>query len=219
MIVVVDGPSGVGKTSTCRGVAERLGWNYLDTGAMYRAIACAFVNAKVDPEDKAEIIRITQTAQLEISLVATNQWIRINGQDVTKQIREPEISAIVSRVSTLPECRAELVARQRDLIFSNAQPGIIAEGRDLTTVVAPDADLRILLTADPEVRVARRKAELGDKVTADQVIDQVIRRDRDDSTLVNFTTAADGVLTLDSTDLDLAQVVGVICDLVEGKND
>ncbi|MFZ0531291.1 MAG: (d)CMP kinase [Propionicimonas sp.] len=213
LVIAIDGPSGSGKSSTAKGVAKALGLAYLDTGAMYRAVTCAYLDAGVAPEDEAGVIAATTTALLEISTDADDQWVRVNGADVTERIREPEISANVSAVSTVAECRADLVRRQRALI-EEAPAGIVAEGRDITTVVAPEADVRLLLTADPEIRMARRKAELGEKVDADQLADQILRRDSDDSKLVNFTTAADGVTHLDCTYLTLPETIEAVLDLV-----
>ena len=212
LVIAIDGPSGSGKSSASRGVAKALGLAYLDTGAMYRAVACAFLDAGVDPSDEARVIAATLGADLEISTDPDDQWVRVNGRDVTTAIREPEVSSKVSAVSTLAECRANLVARQRAIIESAAQ-GIVAEGRDITTVVAPDADVRLLLTADPAIRMARRQLELGDKVDAAQLADQVLRRDSDDSKLVNFTTAADGVTHLDGSYLTLEQTIQAVVDL------
>ncbi|MEA5117442.1 MAG: (d)CMP kinase, partial [Propionicimonas sp.] len=189
LVIAIDGPSGSGKSSTSKGVAQRLGLAYLDTGAMYRAVTCAFLDAGVDPSDADKVVAATVGADLEISTDPADQWVRVNGEDVTQRIREQEVSAKVSAVSTLPACRANLVERQRAIIDA-APDGIVAEGRDITTVVAPDADLRVLLTADPEVRMARRNLDLGGDVDKAILTDQVLRRDRDDSTLVNFTTAA-----------------------------
>jgi cytidylate kinase len=214
LVIAIDGPSGSGKSSASRGVAKALGLAYLDTGAMYRAVACAFLDAGVDPSDEAGVIAATLGANLEISTDPDDQWVRVNGRDVTTAIREPEVSTKVSAVSTVAECRANLVARQRAIIEA-AQGGIVAEGRDITTVVAPDADVRLLLTADPEIRMARRQLELGDKVDAAQLADQVLRRDSDDSKLVNFTTAADGVTHLDGTYLTLEETIQAIIDLAE----
>lgn len=213
LVIAIDGPSGSGKSTTSRGVAKALGLDYLDTGAMYRAVACAFLDAGVDPSDVAGVIAATLEADLEISTDPDDQWVRVNGRDVTTAIREPEVSAKVSAVSTVPECRENLVARQRAIIEA-APLGIVAEGRDITTVVAPDADVRLLLTADPEIRMARRQAELGDKVDAAQLADQVLRRDSDDSKLVNFTTAADGVTHLDCTYLTLEETIDAVLQLV-----
>ncbi len=212
LVIAIDGPSGSGKSSASRGVAKALGLAYLDTGAMYRAVACAFLDAGVDPSDEARVIAATLGADLEISTDPDDQWVRVNGRDVTSAIREPEVSSKVSAVSTLAECRANLVARQRAIIDSALQ-GIVAEGRDITTVVAPDADVRLLLTADPAIRMARRQLELGDKVDAAQLADQVLRRDSDDSKLVNFTTAADGVTHLDGSYLTLEQTIQAVVDL------
>ncbi|MCA0251791.1 MAG: (d)CMP kinase [Actinobacteria bacterium] len=212
LVIAIDGPSGSGKSSTSRGVAQRLGLGYLDTGAMYRAVTCAFLDSGVDPSDTAGVIAATLGAEVEISTDPADQWVRVNGVDVTERIRGQEISTKVSAVSTVPECRAELVARQRAII--DATPGgIVAEGRDITTVVAPDADLRVLLTADPEVRMARRNLDLGGEVDAAALADQVLRRDRDDSTLVNFTTAADGVVHLDGTYLTLEETIDQVVEL------
>ncbi len=214
LVIAIDGPSGSGKSSTAKGVARAFGLAYLDTGAMYRAVACAYLDAGVDPSDVAGVIRATIDADLRISTDPDHEEVVVNGADVTARIREPEISAKVSAVSTVAECRANLVARQRAIIAA-APAGIVAEGRDITTVVAPDADIRLLLTADPEVRMARRKAELGDKVDAAALADQVLRRDSDDSLLVNFTTAADGVTELDCTYLTLPQVIDAVLGLVQ----
>lgn len=214
LVIAIDGPSGSGKSSTARGVAQRLGLGYLDTGAMYRAVTCAFLDAGVAPSDTAGVIAATLDANLEISTDPADQWVRVNGTDVTQRIREQEISSVVSAVATLAECRADLVARQRAIIDA-APAGIVAEGRDITTVVAPDADLRVLLTADPEVRMARRKLDLGGDVDAAALADQVLRRDQDDSKLVNFTTAADGVVHLDGTYLTLEQTIDTVVALTE----
>ncbi len=211
LVIAIDGPSGSGKSSAARGVATRLGLGYLDTGAMYRAVTCAFLDAGVDPSDTAGLIASTLGAELEISTDPSDRWVRVNGADVTERIREQEVSSVVSAVATLPECRADLVARQRAIIDA-APSGIVAEGRDITTVVAPDADLRVLLTADPEVRMARRRRELGE-VDADALADQVLRRDADDSKLVNFTTAADGVVHLDGTYLTLEETIDAIAGM------
>lgn len=216
LVIAIDGPSGSGKSSAAKGVARALGLAYLDTGAMYRAVACAYLDAGVEPSDTAGVIAATQAAQIQISTDPDHEQVLVNGADVTRRIREPEISANVSAVATVAECRANLVQRQRAIIDAASQ-GIVAEGRDITTVVAPDAGVRLLLTADPEIRMARRKAELGDQVDAGQLADQVLRRDRDDSKLVNFTTAADGVTHLDGTYLTLEQTISAILDLVAAQ--
>lgn len=214
LVIAIDGPSGSGKSTTSKGVARKLGIQYLDTGAMYRAVTVAFLEAGVEAEDTAAVIAATTSADIRISTDPDRESVLVNGKDVTRTIREQYVSQAVSTVSTIPECRADLVARQRAIIEA-AQPGVVAEGRDITTVVAPDAPVRLLLTADPEVRMARRKLDLGGAVDAAALADQVLRRDRDDSKLVNFTQAADGVVELDCTYLSLEQTIDAVLALVE----
>ena len=213
LVVAIDGPSGSGKSSTARGVAVRLGLANLDTGAMYRAAAWLAMHEGLDLADIDAVARLVKGADLVLQLDPAHQDVTIDGHDVTTAIREPEVSAAVSAVATNLEVRADLVARQKKII-AEAPAGIVAEGRDITTVVAPEAPVRVLLVADPAARVARRHAELGEHVDADAVHDQVVRRDRDDSTVAAFHDAAPGVTVLDSTDLTLEQVVDAICALV-----
>lgn len=212
LIVAIDGPSGSGKSSTSRGVAQQLGLAYLDTGAMYRA--AAWLVAERNLTAPADIITAIETADMQVSLDPAAFAISIDGTDVTDAIREPRISASVSRVSTIQAVRDILIARQREII-AGARRGIVAEGRDITTVVAPHARVRVLLVADPGERVARRAAELGEEVDQAQVTDQVIRRDADDSTVAVFTEAAPGVTVVDSTHLTLPEVIDHICAITQ----
>jgi cytidylate kinase len=215
VVVAIDGPSGSGKSSTARGVARRLGLAFLDTGAMYRAATWLALKRGVDLADVDAVAELVRGAEMEMVLEPDAFSIAIDGHDVTKAIRAPRVSAVVSAVATNLAVRVDLLDRQRDLIAGSCK-GIVAEGRDITTVVAPDADVRVLLVADPQARIARRHAELADHADADvdAIIDQVIRRDRDDSTVAQFTLAAPGVHVIDSTELTLSQVVAAICDLV-----
>ena len=213
LVVAIDGPSGSGKSSTARGVARRLGLAFLDTGAMYRAATWLALHRGVDLADAESVAEIVRSAEMEVALQPDRFSIAINGIDVTQAIRAPEVSAVVSAVATNLAVRADLVARQKQLI-AETPGGIVAEGRDITTVVAPDADVRVLLVADPQARVARRHAELADRADVDAVTDQVIRRDRDDSTVAQFTSASPGVHVIDSTELTLDEVVSAICELV-----
>jgi CMP/dCMP kinase len=212
LVIAIDGPSGSGKSSTARGVAERLGLAFLDTGAMYRAATWLLLRSGLDPADVAAVADLVRRADLEIVSDPAQPRITIDGTDVTSAIREPEVSAAVSRVATNLAVREDLIARQRALIAA-AEHGIVAEGRDITTVVAPEAPVRVLLVADPAARVARRHAELGERVDADAVTDQVIRRDADDSTVASFHEAGDGVVVVDSTHLSLDEVIEEICAL------
>jgi len=219
VVVAIDGPSGSGKSSTSRAVAEHFGWDYLDTGAMYRAATWLGLQHGVDlasgvPGRAEQVLDLLATTPLTVSTDPRHPQVRVGDTDVTAAIREPRISAAVSAVASLPEVREELIARQRAAIAA-AHDGIVVEGRDITTVVAPDADVRILLVADPDARVARRAAELGSRVPGEQVADQVLRRDRDDSRVTAFTEAADGVTVIDSTDLPLPEVIAAVVDLVD----
>jgi len=214
LVIAIDGPSGSGKSSTARGVAERLGLAFLDTGAMYRAITWLALQEGVDLDDRAAVAHLLAHASVEVDMDPRRPGIAINGVDVSEAIRAPEVSAAVSAIATNLDVRAELVARQKKLI-TDAIGGIVAEGRDITTVVAPDADVRVLLVADPAARVARRHAELTEhEVDVDTVTDQVIRRDRDDATVADFESAAPGVYVVDSTSLSLEEVIETICAFV-----
>lgn len=214
LVIAIDGASGSGKSSTARGVAARLGLAYLDTGAMYRAVTVAYLDSGVDGSDPEAVTDSVVAADIQISTDPANQWVRVNGRDVTDEIRSQRISGNVSTVAVIPACRANLVARQRAIIEA-APNGIVAEGRDITTVVAPDADVRLLLSADPEIRMARRKLDHGGRIDDAALRDQILRRDADDSTLVNFTTAADGVVSLDGSLLTLEQVIDAVVELAE----
>lgn len=209
-IVAMDGPSGSGKSTTARLVAERLGYQYLDTGAMYRGVAVACLQAGVDRDDAAAIARICRRVRLDLTTDPGPQRLLVDDVDVTARIRTPEVSAWVSAVATNADCRADLVRRQQQIITGGR---FVIEGRDTTTVVAPDAAVRVLLVADPQRRMARRNAELGGILDEAALRDQTLRRDQDDSTLVNFTEAAPGVHLIDSTELSLEQVVEQVLGL------
>jgi cytidylate kinase len=180
---------------------------------MYRAATWLALHRDVDRTDTAAVAELVRAAEMDLELDPSAFRIAIDGTDVTGAIREPDVSAAVSSLATNLAVRADLVARQKQLIADSAR-GIVAEGRDITTVVAPDADVRVLLVADPAARVARRHAELADRVDVHAVRDQVIRRDRDDSTVAEFHSAAPGVHVIDSTELTLDEVITEICALV-----
>lgn len=215
IVVAIDGPSGSGKSSVSKEAARRLNARYLDTGAMYRAVTWHALDAGTDLSDAAAVAAAVKAADLFISLDPDVEKITIHGTDVTETIREPFVSEAVSAVATNLEARAELVARQRVII--NANERIIAEGRDITTVVAPDADARILLTASEEARLRRRGIQLGGTQTEAELEAQVLARDAKDSTVVNFTVAADGVATVDSSDLDFEQTVLAVLEAIKAQ--
>ena len=213
IVVAIDGPSGSGKSSVSKAVARTLNAAYLDTGAMYRAITFSVLAEGTDLNDAAAVAQAVRDAQLEISVDPDAELVTIAGQDVTQAIREPRISENVSAVATNLDARAELVRRQQEIIAANER--IVAEGRDITTVVAPDADARILLTASEEARLRRRGLQLGGTQNDAQLEAQVLARDAKDSTVVNFTEAADGVMTVDSSDLDFEQTIAAVLDAVQ----
>lgn len=210
LVIAIDGPSGSGKSSVSKAVARTLDAAYLDTGAMYRAVTYAVLAAGTDLADADAVAQAVRDAQLEISTDPQAEKVVISGQDVTSAIREPRITEHVSAVATNLDARAELVRRQREIIAGHRR--IVAEGRDITTVVAPDAHARILLTASEEARLRRRGLELGGTQSREQLATQVLARDKKDSTVVNFTQAADGVITVDSSDLDFDQTVAAVLD-------
>lgn len=213
LVVAIDGPSGSGKSSVSKEVARRLRLAYLDTGAMYRALTWFCLDSGTDLADGEAIEAAAEGLQLEISTSPQEEYVRVSGADITEAIREPAISAAVSAVATTLGARTELIRRQRELIEKHHRR-MVVEGRDITTVVAPHAEVRMLLTASEEARLRRRGIQLGGSQNAEQLAAQVTARDAKDSTVVNFTQAADGVVTLDSSDLDFAQTVDAALGIV-----
>ena len=213
LVVAIDGPSGSGKSSVSKEVARRLRLAYLDTGAMYRALTWFCVSNGIDLEDAAAVEQAARDLVLELSTSPLEEYVRVDGVDVTDAIREPAISAAVSAVATTLGARTELIRRQRELIEKHHRR-MVVEGRDITTVVAPGAEVRMLLTASEEARLRRRGIQLGGTQNAEQLAAQVTHRDAKDSSVVNFTKAASGVVTLDSSDLDFDQTVAAALVIV-----
>jgi len=220
IVVAIDGPSGSGKSSVSRGVASALGLAFLDTGAMYRAATWWCLHQGVALTDVDAVAGQVRTLPLVMGVDPLHPTVHVDGIDVGAAIRTTEISAAVSAVATNLEVRAELGRLQRAEIESARVKGrgIVAEGRDITTVVAPDADVRVLLTASEEARLARRARDVhgtADAAAVEATRDQVLRRDADDSTVVQFHVAAEGVVTVDSSHLDFDQTVQAVLDVVE----
>lgn len=213
LIIAVDGPSGSGKSSVCRAAATQLNAAYLDTGAMYRAATWYCLDQQVDLDDEEAVAVAVEELPLRISTDPEHQIIMVAQTDVTEAIREPRISERVSEVATNRKARQLLIAAQRRII--DAEGVIVAEGRDITTVVAPDAQVRVLLTASAEARLRRRGLQLGGTQDAEALKKQVLERDRKDSAASNFTEAADGVAVLDSSDLSFEETVDSLVGRVE----
>ncbi|TAL43738.1 MAG: (d)CMP kinase [Salinibacterium sp.] len=212
-VVAIDGPAGSGKSSVSRAAAKELGFAYLDTGAAYRALAWRCLDEGIDTYGPTDVIESLESFEFSIGTDPDRYFVRVGSEDVTDDIREPRVSVIVSSIARIPQVRSFMVALFRELIASTSRPGIIIEGRDITTVVAPDAAVRILLTASEEARMGRRSAELAG-VSASVTARELTSRDAQDSQVVDFMNAAEGVVTLDSTDLDFEQTVQAVVSLV-----
>jgi len=216
IVVAVDGPAGSGKSSVSRASARALGFDYQDTGAAYRALAWFCLENDIDTSLAANVVQSLGDFGYTIGIEPDAYFVKVGETDVTEAIREPRVTAVVSAVARVPEVRAYLVGLFRGIIESTPKPGIIVEGRDITTVVAPDAPVRILLTASEEARMARRSAELSTESAA-KTAQQLSSRDAQDSKVVDFMNAADGVITIDSTDLDFDATVSAVVDLVRER--
>ena len=215
VVVAVDGPAGSGKSSVSIAAAERLGYAFLDTGAAYRALTWLGLEHGVDLTDATAVVRLLAEFHYETLAGEQGTVVRVGADDVTTAIREPRVTAVVSDVARIPDVRLALNETFRRLMAATDAPGIVVEGRDITTVVAPDAPVRILLTASEAVRIARRTKDLPAAVAG--TAGQLAERDRRDAQVVDFLTAAPGVTTIDSTDLDFDQTVDAVVDLVRER--
>jgi len=208
LVIAIDGPSGAGKSTIARLLAKRLGYLQIDTGAMYRAVAVLISRAGIDPADINAITRFCTNLEVRLETNAGSQKVIANGQDVTNQIRTPEVSLMTSRISALKPVRDALLLAQREMGRGGR---VVLEGRDIGTVVFPDADLKFFLFASPEVRGKRRFEELaakGECITLQETIEAVIRRDEQDSQrdLAPLRQAEDAV-PIDSSDIGIEEVV------------
>jgi cytidylate kinase len=214
LVVAMDGPSGSGKSSASRGVARALGLRYLDTGAMYRAMTWWMLRQGVDVSDQAAVAARASEPEIVCGTDPDGPSIQVGGVDVGGPIREAEVTGAVSAVAAVPEVRARLVALQREIIGTG---DIVVEGRDIGTVVAPDAAVKVYLTASAEARAQRRTAELaGTTVQAQQAA--MAKRDTLDSTRkADPLSMADGAVELDTTPLTLEEVIGEVLSLVKER--
>jgi CMP/dCMP kinase len=200
-VIAIDGPAGSGKSTVARRLATRLGLDYLDTGAMYRAVTFAALRRGIDPADPEPVAALARAVELEVGIDA----VRVDGVDATIEIRGPEVSRAVSLVAANPDVRTELVRRQRE--WATERGGGVLEGRDIGTVVFPDAVLKVYLSARPEVRAERRAAEVSDldyeTVAADMARRDALDQGRDTAPLMR----ADDALELDTSDMTVDEIV------------
>ncbi len=220
LVIAVDGPAGSGKSSAARGVARALGLRYLDTGAMYRALTWWMLSRGVPVSDPGAVAGRVQEPVIEVGTDPGEPAVSVDGTDVTAPIRTREVSNAVSAVASVPEVRARLVAMQQDIIARTCAggAGIVAEGRDIGTVVAPDAPVKVYLTASEGIRAQRRSADLAADPAVTVALTQAEQQRRDRADAAQMAKAADAVL-IDSSALDLDEVISVIESLARERAD
>ncbi|UNK72045.1 (d)CMP kinase [Microbacterium sp. H1-D42] len=216
--IAIDGPAGSGKSSVSKEIARRRGYGYLDTGAAYRALAWHVLERGADTADAAAVRSAASDFPFTQSLDPDDRRVRVGEVDVTDAIRNPRVSAAVSGVARVPEVRVQVNEMFRRIVAEAEYPAVVVEGRDITTVVAPDAPVRILLTAAPEVRAARRAGELAGENAA-VVAEALHKRDASDSSVVDFLNAAPGVDVVDSTQLDFTQTMDAVLTVIDRSRD
>ena len=217
--VALDGPAGAGKSSIAKRAAKALGFIYVDTGALYRTIGLAATRAQVEPVDSPQLDRLLSEIKVELTFNENGeQVVLLDGEDVSEQIRTPEASMTASKISAVPKVRAYLLDLQRNMAKEN---NVIMDGRDIGTVVLPDAQVKIFLTASPEARAGRRYKELIEKgmsVKYEDILSDVIERDYNDThrDVAPLKPAEDSV-TVDTTELDFEQSVEAILDVIQNR--
>jgi cytidylate kinase len=214
MIVTIDGPAGSGKSTAARLLARRLGFEFLDTGAMYRAVALECLESKIPLDDEARVAEVARGLEID----ALGPVVRANGRDVTAAIRAPEISGAASRVAANPAVREAMVQQQRQ---AAAGRNVVTEGRDQGTIVFPDALCKFYLTADPDERARRRQLELaeqGERVTFEELRAQILERDtRDKTREAAPLVAADDALRIDTTNMTTDEVIACLDKIVRAR--
>lgn len=220
VIVTIDGPAGSGKSTTARGVADRLGYVYLDTGAMYRTVALGFLRADAEVSTE-EAEAILPKIEVDVQYRDETMYLYLNGEDVTDRIRTPEVGAVVSDISTLRPVRKRMVQDQRRIGFEQEEihGGVVLDGRDTGTVVFPDADVKIFMEADLDERARRRLQEYaseGTEVSLSEVRDELAERDRQDRNRdIAPLRQADDAITLDTTDRTIENQIASVVDRVK----
>ena len=220
LVIAVDGPAGSGKSSAARGVARSLGLRYLDTGAMYRALTWWMLSCSVPVDNPGAVASRAQEPVIEVSTAPADPAVSVDGADVTAPIRTREVSNAVSAVASVPEVRARLVAMQQDIIARTCASGagIVAEGRDIGTVVAPGAPVKVYLTASEGIRAERRSADLAADPSVTVALTQAEQQRRDQADAAQMVKAPDAVL-IDSSALNLDEVISVIESLARERAD
>lgn len=217
--IAIDGPAGAGKSTIAKRVAEELNFMYVDTGALYRAVALCAIQKNIEPDDSQRVSEMLSEIKVQLAFnYRFEKVVLLDGRDVSSRIRTPEVSMAASKISALPQVRAYLLDLQRDIAKEN---NVIMDGRDIGTVVLPDARVKIFLTASPEVRAERRYKELSEKganVSFDEVLRDVNERDYNDShrKTAPLKPAEDSVF-VDTTDLDFEQSVEKIISVIKER--
>lgn len=212
MKIAIDGPAGAGKSTIAKLVAKELGINYLDTGAMYRAVALQVLNENKDPEDINQVLEAAKDAQLSF----VDNQICIQGKNVAREIRSPQVNRLVSKVASIAELREWMVSRQRDI---SRHSDVIMDGRDIGSVVLPDADYKFYLDASIDIRAARRYNEQQggkDKQGLEDIKEDIRQRDLEDkSRSAGPLTVAQGAIVIDTSHMDVDEVVGAILNQIK----
>ena len=218
--IAIDGPGGAGKSTISKGVAAKLGIVYVDTGALYRTVGYYVRNKEIDPHDRDAVSAILPEISIEVAYVDGAQHVFLNGEDLGDKIRTPEMSMYASAVSAIPSVRAFLLETQKEIARKNS---VIMDGRDIGTVILPNADLKVYLTASAECRAKRRYDELvakGQSVRFEDVLREMNERDTQDSTReIAPAQAAEDAIMLDNTGMNLEESVDAIIALVREKTD
>ena len=217
-MITIDGPSGAGKSTVSRLLAARLGFSFLDTGAMYRAVGFKILAASIDERDEGALQHLLRNIDLRLEPGNGDTKVVLDGEDISEAIRTAEMGMIASRVSALPLVRSKLTELQRRI---GRQGNFVAEGRDMGTVVFPDAPFKFYLDATPEERARRRTAQLiekGETADYEQILPQILKRDRDDSSrAIAPLKAAEDAVIIDSSDMTIDEVLDFMVGIIENR--
>ena len=218
MKIALDGPSGAGKSTVAKALAKKLGIIYVDTGALYRTVGLYVRNQGVSKDDEEKVISLLPEINLGMEFINGEQIVTLNGTNVGDTIRTGEIAMYASRVSAIPEVRAFLLETQRKIARENS---VVMDGRDIGTVILPDAEVKIFMVASPEARAKRRYLELiakGENCTLESVLEDIKTRDHNDSTRKTAPAIpAEDAVMLDNSDLDIEQTVNAVIDIIRTK--